>query len=228
MRGSNIPPIEQRGGARNAHWADGATLDLLRLVVRRIESLPVLLIVSYRHDELGANHPLAVMLGDVATCAAVTRIGLAPLSAEAVAVLAAGSGVNAAELHRLTGGNAFFVTEILAGGPDAVGADGLPRSVSEAACGRLARLSAVAAPLRRACAWCCRPVACAALASASACAARALAAVSSASASHCPTRGTVRWLCRRPPTSRPVNGCTSLIHRHPRRDGMKHGGGSIG
>ena len=37
----------------DAHWADGATLDLLRFLARRIASLPVLLVVSYREDEVG-------------------------------------------------------------------------------------------------------------------------------------------------------------------------------
>src|ERR1700694_2938400 len=89
----------------DVQWADGATLDLLRFLARRVGSLPVLLLASYRDDEVGPEHPLAVALGDVASCEALTRIGLARLSRDAVAVLAAGRGVNADELHRLTGGN---------------------------------------------------------------------------------------------------------------------------
>jgi DNA-binding CsgD family transcriptional regulator len=125
----------------DAHWADGATLDLLRFLARRIDALPVLLVVSYRDDELGAQHPLTVALGDIATCPAVTRIGVAPLSRDAVAVLATGSGLNADQLYQLTGGNSFYVTEVLAAGLDVPGRETLPRSVSEAVCGRLGRLS---------------------------------------------------------------------------------------
>jgi DNA-binding CsgD family transcriptional regulator len=128
----------------DVHWADGASLDLLRFVVRRVASLPVLLVVSYRDDEVGPQHPLAVALGDVATCAGVSRIRLEPLSRGAVAVLAAGSGVNADDLFGLTGGNPFFVTEVLAAGRNALGTKALPSSVSEAVWGRLARLSAPA------------------------------------------------------------------------------------
>ncbi len=102
----------------DVHWADGATLDLLRFLSRRIDSLPLLLVVSYRDDEVGDQHPLAMLLGDLATSAAVSRIGLDPLSAAAVAELAAGTGTNAAALHRLTGGNPFYVTEVLAAGAD--------------------------------------------------------------------------------------------------------------
>ncbi len=123
----------------DVHWADGATLDLLRFLARRIATLPLLLVVSYRDDEIGDEHPLAMLLGDLATSAAVSRIRLDPLSAAAVAELASGTGTNAAALHRLTGGNPFYVTEVLAAGSDA--REALPRSVSEAVWGRLARLS---------------------------------------------------------------------------------------
>jgi DNA-binding CsgD family transcriptional regulator len=125
----------------DAHWADGATLDLVRFVVRRIDALPLLLVISYRDDGLAATHPLVLTLGDVATCATVSRIGLEPLSPHAVALLAAGSGLNAERLHQLTGGNPFFVAEVLATGPDVLTRESLPRSISEAVRGRLGRLS---------------------------------------------------------------------------------------
>jgi DNA-binding CsgD family transcriptional regulator len=138
----------------DAHWADGATLDLVRFLARRIGTLPLLLVVSYRDDEVDAQHPLAVALGDVATCAAVRRFGLEPLSRQAVAVLAAGSGVNAEQLHQLTGGNPFFVTEVLAAGLDALRRNALPPSVSEAVWGRMARLSPSARQTAQAVAVC--------------------------------------------------------------------------
>ena len=138
----------------DVHWADGATLDLVRFLARRIDTLPVLLLVSYRDDEIGPTHPLAMLLGDLATSTAVTRIGLDPLSREAVGVLAADSGVNADALYRLTGGNPFFVTEVLAAGANALSEGGLPRSVSEAVAGRLARLSATGRETAHAAAVC--------------------------------------------------------------------------
>ena len=45
------------------HWADEATLDVLRMLARRIESLPVLLAASYRNDSLDRAHPLRIVLG---------------------------------------------------------------------------------------------------------------------------------------------------------------------
>ena len=102
------------------HWADEATLDVVRLIVRRIETLPTLLIGTHRDDELGQDHPVRTMLGDLATAGGVTRLGLRPLSLAAVTELAGASGIDPTTLHERTGGNPFFVSEVLAGGDDHV------------------------------------------------------------------------------------------------------------
>src|SRR5919107_491847 len=122
--------------AEDAHWADGASLELLRFLGRRIGDLPVLVVVTYRDDEIGADHPLRLILGDLATAPAVQRISIRPLSEEAVQQLAAGSGRDATALHRLTGGNPFFVTEALATEGETV-----PPTVGDAVLARAARLS---------------------------------------------------------------------------------------
>ncbi len=117
------------------HWADEATLDLLRFLSRRIGSLPVLFIATYRDDELAASYPLRTALGDLAVQRCTRRVDLAPLSAAAVAALSAGSGLDAAELYRVTGGNSFYVTETLRTGLDQV-----PRSAVDAVLARVAGL----------------------------------------------------------------------------------------
>ena len=61
----------------DAHWADGASLELLRFLGRRIGGLRVLFVVTYRDDEIGAHHPLRLVLGDLATAPAVHRISRA-------------------------------------------------------------------------------------------------------------------------------------------------------
>jgi len=122
--------------AEDAHWADEASLNLLRFIGRRIDDLSTLLVVSYRDDELGPHHPLRIVIGDLASAPGVRRISLPPLSREAVDVMATGHDVEAAWLYDLTGGNPFFVTEVLA-----VGGSGTPPTVSEAVLARAARLS---------------------------------------------------------------------------------------
>jgi len=60
----------------DVHWADDSTLDLLRFLARRIESAHVLLLVTYRDDQLDQTHPLRVVLGDLASAAAVRRLAI--------------------------------------------------------------------------------------------------------------------------------------------------------
>ncbi|MGZ6778609.1 MAG: LuxR C-terminal-related transcriptional regulator, partial [Mycobacterium sp.] len=128
----------------DAHWADGATLDILRFLARRIETLPVLVVVTYRDEELGQDHPLAMMLGDMSNHTSVTRISLSPLTIESVRVMAAGSEVDSEQIYLLTGGNPFYVNELLEREATGSTSGALPRSVVESARGRLARLSVAA------------------------------------------------------------------------------------
>ena len=119
----------------DAHWADEATLDLLRHLARRVHSCASLVLVTYRPEDTAAGDGLRVLLGDTASATGTRRIDLSPLSAAAVAHLAAKHGAaGAAELYDVTGGNAFFVTEALA----APGA--LPTTVRDAVLARVSRL----------------------------------------------------------------------------------------
>jgi len=80
------------------HWADEATLDVLRLLARRIATVPVLVIASYRDDELDRGHPLRIVLGELGRGEGVSRLSLAPLSPAAVGKLAESHGIDADEL----------------------------------------------------------------------------------------------------------------------------------
>src|SRR3989440_508301 len=84
---------------------------------------------------LGPLFDLADPPGGAQRC--TRRVGLTPLSPEAVRALAGGSGLAAPELYRLTGGNPFYVTEVLRAGMDEV-----PPSARDAVLARAARLSA--------------------------------------------------------------------------------------
>jgi DNA-binding CsgD family transcriptional regulator/tetratricopeptide (TPR) repeat protein len=126
----------------DVHWADEATLDVLRVLIRKIENVGVLLVLAFRDDELDWSHPLRRMLGELATRRSVTRLRLAPLSPDAVAELARPHDADPVELYRTTGGNPFFVVEVLASGGDRI-----PATVREAVLARGARLSAEARSL---------------------------------------------------------------------------------
>ncbi|HEY7781132.1 MAG TPA: AAA family ATPase [Ktedonobacterales bacterium] len=125
----------------DVHWADEATLDVLRFLTRRVATVPALVVVTYR-DDLERTHPLRILLGEVPPGETTARMRLAPLTPSGVAELAEASGVDAAELFRRTAGNPFFVTEALAAGEVAI-----PPTVRDAVLARVARLPAAAGAL---------------------------------------------------------------------------------
>ncbi|OBF12388.1 LuxR family transcriptional regulator [Mycobacterium sp. ACS4331] len=95
------------------HWADQGTIDLLRFVLRRIRRTRSLVIAIVRDDELSASHPVRSLLGDVARSDDASMLSLPPLSLDAVTGLVGDRDIDAAWLHRITAGNAFFITEML-------------------------------------------------------------------------------------------------------------------
>lgn len=123
----------------DVHWADEATLDLLRFVARRIEDRRAVLIATFRNDEVGDLHPLRQVLGDTATTLGVRRVTLQPLSISSVRTMAEGSGLDVNELYRQTGGNPFFVSEVLATPNELI-----PPTVRDAVIARVTRLPAPA------------------------------------------------------------------------------------
>jgi hypothetical protein len=125
------PPQRQVVVVEDAHWADEATLDLLVFLGRRLERTPALLIVTYRDDELGTDHPLRGVVGALPR-GLVHRVRPQPLSEAAVAELARRAGRPAAGLRALTGGNPLLVTEVQAA-DDA----GVPMTVRDLVLARL-------------------------------------------------------------------------------------------
>lgn len=117
------------------HWADALTLDLLGFLARRIDTHPLLVVASYRDDEVDPRHATRAWVGGVAAYPGVRRLVVPPLTLDEVTTLAAGSGLDPASLTTKTGGNAFFVSEVLAGGT------ALPERVQDAVIARIARLS---------------------------------------------------------------------------------------
>ncbi len=120
----------------DVHWADEATLDVMRLIARRIESVPALLIATYRSDQLARTHPLQIVLGELPPGRRIQRMELIGLSRAAVSALAASSSLDADELYDRTTGNPFFVTEALAAETERV-----PETIRDAVLARAARLS---------------------------------------------------------------------------------------
>ena len=117
-------------------WADEATLDVVRLLARRIDSAPGLLVATYRDDELGPTHPFRFVLGELPRSGNVFRIRLQRLSPGAVRTLAGPARLDADEIYRKTAGNPFFVTEVLASPEEEI-----PSTLRDAVLARAARLT---------------------------------------------------------------------------------------
>jgi len=97
----------------DVHWADTATLDLIRFLGRRIARVRALILITYRDEEVDARSPVRNLLGEV-PAGNMERMTLAPLSLAAVTSLAAKRGRSGEEVFALTAGNPFLVTEALA------------------------------------------------------------------------------------------------------------------
>ena len=127
----------------DAHWADDATLDLLKFLGRRIEATRAVLAISFRDDEVTASHPLRRLFGEL-PAAAVARIELQRLSEASVEALAKEARRPVAGLFAATRGNPFFVTEVLRDAGAAV-----PRTVQDLVLARYARLGGAAQAILR-------------------------------------------------------------------------------
>ena len=123
----------------DVHWADGATLELLRFIGRRIRSHRALVILTAR-DDAHSWGALAPAIGEI-PAAPLQRVKLQPLSLEGVRTIAAGRSWDAGALYEATGGNPFFVTEVLRGGSTG---QQVPASVRDAVEARMRQLPAEA------------------------------------------------------------------------------------
>jgi hypothetical protein len=100
------------------HWADASTRDLVTFLARNLREVPVGLVLTYRSDELHRRHPWLPVLADLRRDPLVERITLTGLGRADVAVLVdqIGGGTDASveELAHRTGGNPFYVEELVA------------------------------------------------------------------------------------------------------------------
>ncbi|GAA4802146.1 AAA family ATPase [Actinomycetospora chlora] len=120
----------------DVHWADEATLDVLRWVGRRVAGLPAVVVLTYRDGEVDSA-ALRRTLGELQG-PAVHRVRLEPLSRSAVALWSGGTTLTTATLYAMSGGNPFYVSEVLAAPDGAV-----PPTVVDAVLARVGRLDPV-------------------------------------------------------------------------------------
>lgn len=103
----------------DAHWADSASLDLLAFIARRLPRRLGLLMLSWRDEDVPADHQLHALLAEQRRAGRAARIALAPLDPQAVAALARADGLSltpalSARLHQESAGLPLMVVEYLA------------------------------------------------------------------------------------------------------------------
>jgi len=148
--------LERLGSERPAvlvvedlHWADRSTRDLLAFLVRNLRHGRLLLVMTYRSDELHRRHPLRPFLAELDRGRRAERLELARFGRDEVAAQLAGiQGTPAPpelteRIHARSDGNAFFVEELAA----TAAADGeLPPSLRDTL---LARIELLAEPTQQ-------------------------------------------------------------------------------
>jgi DNA-binding CsgD family transcriptional regulator len=131
----------------DVHWADQATRDLLGFLFTRLTGVRVVVIASYRSDDLHRRHPLRRTLAEWSRLPAVTRVFLDPLAAEEVRALVRAvypDALGEAEVDnivRRADGNAFFAEELMAAAEQCGAGVQLPWQLADLLLVRLDRLS---------------------------------------------------------------------------------------
>src|SRR4051812_12623278 len=128
------------------HWADRSTLDLVALLVRVLHGARVLVVVSFRSDELHRSHPLRPLVTGWERVRAVQRIelprlGRAEVAQQLEAILGAPPSARLVDqVHERSEGNAFLVEEILGAVQGGADPDQLPLSLRDVLLARVERL----------------------------------------------------------------------------------------
>jgi predicted ATPase/DNA-binding CsgD family transcriptional regulator len=119
----------------DAHWADQSTRDLLAFLIRNQPALDgLLIVVTYRSDELHRTHPLRPLLAELGRVAWVTRLELDRLSRKDTDDLVARitdtqpADEVLADVYRRTEGNPLFVEALI---DDRALGSGLPESLRD-------------------------------------------------------------------------------------------------
>jgi ATP/maltotriose-dependent transcriptional regulator MalT len=127
------------------HWADASTRAFLAFLARSLSTERVLLVASYRSDELHRRHPLRPLMAELERAPRSRRIELVPLTRDELAeqledILGAAAEPGLVErLHRRSEGNPLFTEELLAAGLDGRGE--LPPTLRDALMVRIEALS---------------------------------------------------------------------------------------
>jgi DNA-binding CsgD family transcriptional regulator/tetratricopeptide (TPR) repeat protein len=129
----------------DVHWADRSTLDLLVFLVRMVRHERLVVVATYRSDELHPQHPLQPALAELDRSRHLERLELVPFDREDLSLLLGGilgrlpSPATVQQIFARSGGNAFLAEELLAAERDHTGQE-LPRRLQRILLARVAAL----------------------------------------------------------------------------------------
>ncbi len=161
VQGAFVQLVEELSGERpvvviveDLHWSDASTRNLLMYAMRAVRDVPLLLVGTYRTDDVTRRHPLRPFLAEAARLAStetveldrLDHIGVAQLLADLLGSRAPAEMVD--DVYGRCGGNPFLVEELIAAGVDH-GAGQLPRRLRDILLARTTPLSAQAAEVLR-------------------------------------------------------------------------------
>lgn len=127
------------------HWADASTRDLLYFLVSRLGRQKVLIVATYRADDLHRRHPLRPLLAELTRIPVVQRLDLQPFSpttARAFVHAVGGDDIDelaVADIAKRSEGNAFYAEELLAAGATKDGT--IPSALADVLLSRVEELS---------------------------------------------------------------------------------------
>ncbi|MEV1014774.1 AAA family ATPase [Micromonospora sp. NPDC049801] len=127
------------------HWADRSTRDLIGFLVRAARPGRLLLVCTYRTDELQRGHPLRPFLAELDRARGVERVELGRLDRDGTAAILAdllgGEPAPRAvdDVHKRTQGNPFFIEELAVAG-DPIGCAAIPETLRDLLLARVDRL----------------------------------------------------------------------------------------
>ncbi|ALG07080.1 hypothetical protein AOZ06_09210 [Kibdelosporangium phytohabitans] len=125
------------------HWADASTRDLILFLVSRLDTQRILIVGTYRLDDLHRRHPLRPLLGDLTRLSTVEQVAVGPFdrahAVQLVDALADGAlpPATVQKIAERSEGNAFFCEELTAAYGDGAG---VPAGLADLLLARIERL----------------------------------------------------------------------------------------